>query len=431
MAADPLASRARRTPNALALVDRASGLSLTWGQLDAMAAAWALRLEAAGVARGERVAVVEPAGARFAALLHACIRIGAVIVPLPPRAKEAERARLIDQARPRAVIDGGEVDLRHAGVRAKGDLCLLHTSGTMGPPKPVRHTLANHRASARGCMESLGRRRGDKWLLMLSPHHVAGFAIFMRSVLFGQPVVTVPAFDVAAVISALTEERPSLVSAVPSMLTRLVDAGAADTLQTPRAILVGGAPATVDQVRTWAELGLKVCPTYGMTETCSQIATVPPGQAIDFLGTCGFVHSQATVTIEDGVIAVSGPVVSPSLGGLVLTGDLGHFDSRGAIVIMGRRDDVIITGGEKVHPVEVENVLRAHPAVRDVAVVGRPDRIYGQVLEALVVGDGVTSEALVEWCRDRLPSFMVPRLVRFVAGLPVSESGKLLRAQLQ
>jgi acyl-CoA synthetase (AMP-forming)/AMP-acid ligase II len=122
MAADPLSSRARRTPDALALVDRGGGLRLTWGQLDAMAGAWANRLEAAGVMRGERVAVVEPAGARFAALLHACIRIGAVIVPLPPRAKDSEKARLIDQSRPRAVIDRGEVDLRHAGVRAEGDL---------------------------------------------------------------------------------------------------------------------------------------------------------------------------------------------------------------------------------------------------------------------------------------------------------------------
>src|SRR6266568_8910474 len=221
---DPLAERARSSPDGLALVDRGGSsrpVRLTWGALDGMAGAWADRLSSAGVARGERVAVAEPAGARFAALLHACIRIGAVMVPLPPRARDAERGRLIAQARPRAIISGGDVEIQAAGVRAEGDLCLLHTSGTMGPPKPVRLTLENHRASAQGLMESLGVDRDDSWLLMLSPHHVGGFAIFMRSVLHGQPIVSLPGFDVEAVTTALLEEKPSLVSAVPSMLTRL------------------------------------------------------------------------------------------------------------------------------------------------------------------------------------------------------------------
>jgi len=432
MSADPLAARARSSPKGLALIDRGDPPTpLTWAQLDAMAALWAHRLTAAGIVRGDRVAVADPAGARFAALLHACIRIGAVIVPLPSRGRDNELARLIAQARPRAVIRHGEVELHEAGMRAEGDLCLLFTSGTMGAPKPVRLTLANHRASARGLLESIGRRRDDTWLLMLSPHHVGGFAIYMRSVLHGQAVVSLPAFDAAAAIAALEDERPSLVSAVPSMITRLLDAGGERALSRPRAILVGGAPATSDQVREWVRVGLNVCPTYGMTETCSQVATVPPGRALELLGTAGFVHGQASVTIDDGVIGVSGPVVSPSFDGTVLTGDIGHFDDRGALVVIGRKDDVIITGGEKVHPAEIEDVLRAHPAVHEVAVVGRPDRVYGEALEALVVRQGVVSEAeIVAWSRERLPGHKVPRVVRFVELLPRSEGGKLLRREL-
>ena len=425
-----LAERARLSPDRLALVDRGAGRHLTWSELDGLAQAWADRLSAEGVGGGDRVAVAEPAGAVFAALLHACIRIGAVMVPLPPRAQQGERARLVEQARPSALISGGEVEILTAGVRSEGDLCLLFTSGTMGPPKPVRLTLDNHRASARGCLESIGELEDDAWLLMLSPHHVGGFAIFMRSVLYGHPVVTLPAFDVDAVIAALRAERPTLLSAVPSMLTRLLDAGATQELRGLRAILVGGAPAADDQVAGWVDLGLKVCPTYGMTETCSQVATVPPGRAGELLGTSGFVHSQAHVTIEEGVIAVGGPVVSPSCGGKILTGDLGHFDEQGALVVTGRKDDVIITGGEKVHPAEVENTLRLHRGVREAAVVGRPDRVYGSVLEALVVGDGVTAEELVAWCRERLPGYKIPRRVRFVDGLPLSEGGKILRPEL-
>jgi acyl-coenzyme A synthetase/AMP-(fatty) acid ligase len=167
-----------------------------------------------------------------------------------------------------------------------------------------------------------------------------------------------------------------------------------------------------------------------MTETCSQVATVPPGRALELIGTTGFVHREAKVTVDDGLIRVSGPVVSPSFDGTVLTEDVGHFDERGALVVAGRRDEVIITGGEKVHPAEVENVLRDHPAVRDAAIVGRADRIYGQVLEAVVVGRGVSADELVAWSRERLPSFKVPRQVRFVDRLPRTEGGKLIRRQL-
>jgi O-succinylbenzoic acid--CoA ligase len=413
---DPLAGRARKSPTHVAVIDRGSpGARLTWAQLDATATLSARRLTSAGVTAGDPVAVTEPAGARFAALLHACIRIGAVAVPMSPRVPDAERGRLIDLVRP---------------IAAMGDLDVIFTSGTTGEPKPVRQTLSNHRASADGCVESLGRVPGDSWLAVLQPHHVGGFAIFMRSVLHDQPVVTLPGFDESEVIAALDEENPTLVSLVPAMITRIVDAGGVAALRRPRAILVGGAPATPDQIRQWVELGLNVCPTYGMTETCSQIATVPPGRALELLGTAGFVHSQARVTFEGGVIAVSGPVVSPGFDGRVVTGDVGHFDERGALVVVGRRDDVIITGGEKVHPTEVEDVLREHPGVRDVAVVGRPDRVYGQALEALIVGEGVTASDIVAWSRERLPSHKVPRLVRFVERLPRSEGGKLRRREL-
>ena len=430
MASDPLAARARSSGGEPALSDRRTGLRATWGQLDALAAAWAQKLTAAGIGAGDRIALVEPAGMLFAAVLHACIRIGAAVVPLPARAPDAELERLVEGSAPRAIVRAGELELRAHGEPSDGALCLIYTSGTTGAPKPVRLTLANHRASARGCIESLGRKRGDSWLLMLSPHHVGGFAIFMRSVLYGQPVVTVPSFDVDSVIAALDEERPTLVSAVPSMLTRVLDAGGAGALGRPRAILVGGAPARDAEIERWTRDGLIACATYGMTETCSQVATVPPGRALELLGTSGFVHSQATLTVDEGVISVAGPVVSPDFGGRVVTRDLGRLDERGALVVTGRVDDVIVTGGEKVHPAEVEGVLRRHPAVRDVAVAGRPDRVYGMVLEALVVGDGVTADALVKWSRERLPAFKVPRRVRFVDSLPLNDTGKLRRSEL-
>ncbi len=394
-----------------------------------------------GVEAGDRVAVVEPGGVRFASLLHACVRLRSAMVPISVRAPASEVNLVLEDCRPRVVVRDGEAAPLPDPVRGdEGDATILYTSGTTGAPKGVRLTLANHVASALGCERSLDADEHDRWLLVLSPHHVGGLAIFMRSVVSNQPVVTVSGFDEAAVLAAIEQERPTLVSLVPAMLVRLLGAGGQEPLRSLRAILVGGAPASAEQVREWARRGLNVCPTYGLTETCSQVSTVPPGRALDLAGTAGFGHGQASIEIEGGEIVVSGPTVSPGYvnadlrpapaNGRFRTGDSGRLRPDGALEVLGRMDDAIITGGENVQPEEVEAVLRSHPAVRDAAVAGRPDATWGQVLEALVVAHGAGADEIIAFCRERLPSFKVPRRILFVESLPRSEAGKLLRGAL-
>ena len=438
---DPLPDRTRRDGPRRAMVDAGAGFWVTWFDLDGLATAWARQFRRLGLRPGQRVAVQEPAGVRFAALLHACLRGGFALVPLPLRAPEIEIDRLLDDARPRALVRDGEAELlANADDGIEGDACVLYTSGTTGPPKGVRLTASNLIASALGCQESLASTPQDRWLLCLSPHHVGGLSILVRGVVSNQAVVAVPRFDEAAVLEALARERCTLISLVPTMLVRLLDAGGLDALRATRAILLGGAPAPAGRVREWGRLGLPVCPTYGLTETASQVATVPPGRAEELAGTAGFLHSQAGIEIAAGRIVVGGPVVSPGYlnrdleprpeGGRFETGDTGSFDDRGALVVTGRTDDAIITGGENVQPEEVEAVLRSHPAVHDAAVLGLPDATYGQVLEARVVAKGLTAEELMAFARDRLPSFKVPRNIFFVADLPRSEGGKLLRRSI-
>lgn len=425
----------------MALVDRGLGVRLNWFDLDRLAGDWASRLQREGARPGDRVAIVEHAGARMAALLWACLRLGTVLVPLSTRAPEPDLRRTIDDCRPRLVIRDGEVIRRDPDIQGAqpGDLCLLYTSGTTGMPKGVRLTAANHLASAMGCQQSLDSSRADRWLCVLSPHHIGGLAIFFRSAVSDQPVVSLPRFEPDQVIETMRTFRPTLVSLVPTMVTRLLEAGGAEVLAACRAILLGGAPAPDPLVREWAAAGLAVCPSYGLTETCSQIATVPPGQGPVLGGRAAPTHDQVEVGIEEGEIVVSGPVVSPGywnpeLGGFengrFHTGDLGFIDAAGLLHVTGRRDDAIITGGENVQPEEVEARLLAHPRVRDAAVAGLPDPTWGQVLEALVVAEEVTAEALAEWCRGSLPPFKVPRRWRFVESLPRSDGGKLLRREL-
>jgi o-succinylbenzoate---CoA ligase len=440
MVADPLRDLARRHGPRRALVDRSAGFRVSWFDLDGLAQTWARRFESLGLRPGERVAVIEPPGVRFAALMHACLRSEAAIVPISPRAAPAEIERVLADCRPRLLVRDGEPAAQPSpATGTEGDACILYTSGTTGDPKGVRLTLANHVASARGCQQMLGAQDSDRWLLVLPPNHVGGLAVFMRAVVCNQLLTTVARFEERAVLEAIEAERPTLISVVPTMLTRLLDAGGPEPLRGLRAILVGGAPAPAGEVRRWAGLGLNVCPTYGLTETCSQVALVPPGLGAELAGTAGKVCPHATVTVVDGEIVVSGPSVSPGYVNTALTagpgrgsfatGDHGLLEE-GVLTVLGRFDDTIITGGENVRPEEVEAVLRAQPQVVDAAVAGRPDELWGEVVAAWVVADGTTEADLDAWCRERLPAFKVPRRWSFVQRLPRSESGKLLRRLL-
>jgi O-succinylbenzoic acid--CoA ligase len=433
---DVLRERSRRDGPRRALVDAGAGFWISWFDLDGLATAWARRLERLGLEPGHRVAVREPAGARFAALLFACLRQGYAFVPLPLQAPPAEVDRVLADCGPRVLVEDGEPALQDdfaPGV--EGDACIVYTSGTTGSPRGVRLTAANLVASAEGCQESLASTPEDRWLLCLAPHHVGGLAIFVRAAVSNQPITIVPRFEEARVLEGLARERCSLISLVPTMLVRLLDSGGLEALTQVRAILLGGAPAPADSVRTWARLGLNVCPTYGLTETGSQVATVPPGAAEALAGTAGFPHSRATVEVESGEIVVGGPVLAAGYTDAAIlprlrTRDGGELRADGALVVTGRLDDAIITGGENVHPLEVEAVLRAHPAVRDAAVVGVPDPTWGNVLEARVVAAGVDADDLVAFARERLAPFKVPRRIRFVKTLPRSDGGKLLRGRL-
>jgi O-succinylbenzoic acid--CoA ligase len=285
--------------------------------------------------------------------------------------------------------------------------------------------------------------------------------MLMRSALCRQPLVTVERFNEQAVMAALQEWRPRMISLVPTMLTRLVEVGAVEHLRKARAILLGGAPARPEDVLSWAGMGIPVCPSYGLTESNSQLATVPPGRAVELIGTVGYPHPFVRVALvrvegerlvpvslgEFGLIAIAGSVVSPSLPrvrieGLshrpparadwAMTSDLGRIDpASGALVVHGRADDAILTGGETVQPEEVERVIMSHPLVTDAAVRGLPDPRWGQRLEALVVAEShISTEELAQYLRERLDPAKLPRTIHLVASLPRSDGGKLLRGRL-
>jgi o-succinylbenzoate---CoA ligase len=207
-------------------------------------------------------------------------------------------------------------------------------------------------------------------------------------------------------------------------------------LSRPRAILIGGGPVPPDALREALAREANVVQTYGMTEACSQITTLATADAARKNGSAGRPLLTTHVRIEDGEILVQGPTVSKEATDpdeWLHTGDCGHIDEEGFLYVTGRNSEVIVTGGENVMPAEVEAVLLSHPAVTDVAVVGRPDPEWQEAVCALVVladGGEAREDELRSHCSDSLAPYKVPKQVDFVSGLPRTASGKLLRGEL-
>jgi O-succinylbenzoic acid--CoA ligase len=400
--------------------------ALTYAQLSEGAIGVAGALQRDGVQPGDRVAVALPEVEDFAVALHGCLLHGAVAVPVDLRLTEEERA---------ARLAGAEVALTELPspaavswpMASSGDapVTVMHSSGTTAAPKQVVLTQGNWLANALGSAVALGLDPGERWLCPMPLTHVGGLSIPIRSSIYATTAVVHGRFDIQWVLDDLMnpERRITLVSLVPTMLSRLLDAGLS---QPPalRWVLLGGGPISGALLERAAGAGVPVAPSYGMTETCSQIVTF------------GWPLPGAEVRVSSGEVVARGPMVSAGAldeDGWLRTGDLGAFDEGGRLVITGRKADTIVTGGENVAPAEVEDVLMGHPDVADAGVFARPDVEWGEaVVASVVLHDGATvgPEELRAFCAGRLAGFKVPKAFEFVSGLPRSQTGKLLRREL-
>ncbi|WP_424004584.1 class I adenylate-forming enzyme family protein [Haloarcula salina] len=474
--ADLVTHRVDATPERTAMVDADADETWTYRNLDRAVDAVAAALDRRIDGSNPTVATLLPTRPAVGVLLFAAMRRGATLAPLNVeldagalRAQsaavgpdllvcEASTRSLAEEAAACPVISvddelsvgsGGESADRESVVtpaeltRDRTQL-VLFTSGTTSDPKGVRLTVENLVASAVASAFRLGVTPRDRWLVCLPTYHMGGLAPFVRSALYGAAVVVQRSFDAESTQQVLADHGVTGVSLVPTMLSRLLDAGwePADAL---RFVLLGGGPAGEELVERCRERGVPVCPTYGMTETASQIATARPETAFEHRGTVGqpLVFTDVTVVSdgepcdpgERGEIVVDGPTVTPGYldgDGAAFgefgfrTGDFGYRDADGRLWIAGRVDDRIVTGGENVDASTVVDAIRALRDVEDAAVVGLPDEEWGQRVAALVVGD-VTPEAVRAHCADAVASYEVPKTIRVADALPRTPSGTVDR----
>ena len=487
---DWLRHRAFSNPDRLALIT--GNIQLSFAALDQhvdQAADW---LAGQGVSQGAHIALHLPNSLAFVELVHAISRIGAVLVPINLRLTPDEIAwQLSDVEASMLITSDPADDLRSAivervpGTRihaidphnpdfraishdrspvfhyyhdARDIHAIVYTSGTTGRPKGALLTYGNHWWSAIGSGLNLGIHTNDRWMAVLPLFHVGGLSILMRSVIYGITVVVHETFDPAKVNESIERDRVTIISVVSTMLRRmLVDQEASQYPDWLRCVLLGGGPAPRPLLEECARRNVPVTQTYGLTESASQIATLPPDEALLKLGSAGkpLYPNELAISSDDrwaapgepGEIVVRGPIITAGYygrpdatssafrDGWFHTGDAGYLDQDGYLYVLDRRDDLIVTGGENVYPAEVEAVLSGHPDIVEAGIVGIADEEWGQRVVGLITctdESRLEPNAIRSWCREFLAGYKAPVELRFTSRpLPRNAGGKLLRRQIR
>lgn len=474
-------------PDRLALGGRTDGL--TFAETRRRARASAVWLAAQG---GETVAFLGLNGQDLPVALFAAGLLGKPFAPLNYRLPNADLNRLLARTAPSVVVVDDDMLDRleaHPGVTAvtrsafqaagladsadppsaaePGVAVMLFTSGTTGEPKAAILRHANLTSYVIGTVEFLGADEDEAALVSVPPYHIAGISAVLTGVYGGRRIVYLDVFTPEAWVEAAARDAISHAMVVPTMLGAILDvlAERGETLPALRALSYGGGRMPLPVI----ERALEMLPhvdfvnAYGLTETSSTIAVLGPDDhrmaiyaddpdARRRLGSVGKPLPTLELEIRDpdgrrlgpnqsGEIHVRGEQVSGEYAhrkavqddGWFATNDGGWMDEAGYLFVEGRLDDVIVRGGENISPGEIEDVLREHPKVADVAVLGVPDDHWGEKVAAAVVARdaSVTPAELAAWVHERLRSTKTPEVWAFRDALPYNDTGKLLRRQLK
>jgi malonyl-CoA/methylmalonyl-CoA synthetase len=459
-------------PSAPTLFDRDRGW-IAAEQLEEATRRVAGRLQGAGLQPGDRMLFSAESSLELVIAHVAALRAGIVVVPANTAYRERELAHIVTDARPRAalvddrdrarwisaaagaqtLVVGPDVDLPDhepavIDAIAPDDPALIgYTSGTTGSPKGAVLTHGNLLAGSESVGLAWRWTGSDRLVLALPLFHAHGLCVGLHGTLLaGASAVLLPRFDVDSVLDAAGGHDASLFFGVPTMYHRLAQSSRVGELAGLRLCVSGSAPLPAELHRALAERGgQQVLERYGMTETLMNVSNPYDGERR--AGSVGLPLPGVQLRLSngnEGEIQLRGPNIFAGYwerpqataesfsDGWFCTGDLGGLDPDGYLRILGRSKELIISGGFNVYPREVEEVLLAHPAVAEVAVVGTPSDEWGEVVTAFVVptGAGPPAELLLTFAAERLAPFKRPRLIHFVDTLPRNALGKVLKHEL-
>lgn len=428
-----------------------------------------------GVRPGDRVAWLGANHPAQLALLFGLSRIGAMLLPLNFRLAAAEWQRLLADCTPAHLVHDAEwaeaaralaapcgiaahaaSELEAAAATAPSHadadapVLLVATSGTTGGPKAAVHTQANLLANMRIAAQVQRIAPDDTVLTVLPLFHVGGLCIqTLPALQAGARVLLHPRFSPDATLDAIARERPTLTLLVPATMKALAEHprwGATD-LSCLRAAWAGSSLIPAPLVEAFHARGVPVCNVYGATESGPFSIALPPEHAMDHVGSCGWpapevearlgpAHGDAAEVLLRGpnVVARYWPDLrAQDADGWFATGDLGRRAADGSWRIVGRAKELIISGGENIHPAEIEQALAAHPAVAECAAFGLPDARWGEIVAAAVVlhpGARADEQELAAFLQQRLARFKLPRRWFWRPSLPKTALGKVQRGVL-
>lgn len=395
-----------------------------------------------------------------------CLKGGLALYPFDPALSSASVVDLCEQAGCRHLVTDVEGALsssplnliriqempgvtpgdHRSATRDKSQIALIvATSGTSGDPKGVMLSYRNLLSSASASRMRLGLTRGDLWLNCLPLHHIGGLSILYRCLEAGAAMLLHRGFRAERVWDDLKKKPVTHLSLVPAMLYRLLEqAGDSPAPESLKVVLIGGSALDPGLESMARRAGWPICVTYGMTETSSQVATLCGDAGVHPAGYVGkpLDGFRLAIGTDDRRIRVSGRAVMAGYAnpehesgdgledGWFETGDIGEFDPEGGLRILGRADDCLVSGGRTLHPLEIERRLAACPGLASVAVSGRPDPVWGDLLVAFYTGRG-TPEELDQWSRIHIPGSMRPREFIHLEDLPRNTMGKIDRYALR
>ncbi|WP_453990547.1 acyl-CoA synthetase [Bacillus nitroreducens] len=487
---DWIANRARLSPDSIAVVDGETGDRFTFEELNIRAENMASYFNHIGIKKGDRVALLSPNDVSYFDLLFACGKIGAIFVPLNWRLASKELDYILSNSSPKLLVIASQFESlilnkdsrkcliihseeycqiietsnisieNHSTINENDPLAIIYTGGTTGKPKGVVLTHQSMMWNGLNTILSWNLTAEDVTLTYMPMFHTGGLnALSIPILMMGGKVVIANNFEPKRAIQMINQEGCTVVLLVPTMYHMMINTPYFKDVSFPtmHTFLSGGAPCPLEIYQAFEEKGLSFKEGYGLTEAGPNNFFIDPKISRFRRGSVGkaMYFNDVKIISPDGNPAKVGEVGELLIRGKHLfhhywnnpdatnevyqdgwlhTGDLARCDEEGYHYIVGRKKEMIITGGENVYPLEVEQCISQHAAINEVAVIGVPHQKWGEMVIAfvsLMPGQNVSKSELMEFCQEKIGKYKVPKEFIFVDELPKTHVGKIDKSHLQ
>ena len=431
-----------------------------------IAATYSKALLKEGIQTQDRILIYLPSRVELIEIVLACFEIGAVAVPISQKFTDSELEQIITIIQPKLIItswnqklpdsrfpipvscieelpnaSSGCSVIKNDYIYNSDDItAIILTSGTTGIPKAVQLTYGNFESSCNNWNKFLQFQSNDQFLCCLPLHHIGGLAVMLRALMFGFSVNLVSTFEAKLVLDTIIKYPVSIISLVPTMLKRILDLeGGLKAIKSLRWILLGGGPSPEYLLDLCIKEKLNIVKVYGMSETCSgtvglKLLDEPQNKLY-----AGRPFNGAKIWTENNELYISGPMVMKGYVGEVATNghhnshDLGQVDNGNLVFLDIRRKDLIITGGENVNPLEVEEALLQIEGITDAAVIGVEDVEWGEKVVAYIVNSEfrIRNSEFRMKLKGRISDFKIPKEFIQVSSIPRNELGKIVYEKLR